>query len=199
MLDDLKIIHERDSSDALGVAARWPRDADKAFLTQSVEQWSAVVPTAKNLAKQIALEVIGKTPVIYSGPILAPSAQDWKRGFNQHAKHVAWTGLYPEFLEGELTGWSRQPIHKLYTIIDLRSSDDDEQTKQAFLLAERLLSGLRPAPIVVEVQGSTDKDQLAWASSLGDFVSVYTAILNGVNPSAQPFAGKLNLGGTDER
>jgi glucose/mannose-6-phosphate isomerase len=195
MLDDLKLIHERDAQDALGVAIRWERAID---VSEAIEQWSAVIPMAKNLAKQIALEVIGKTPVMYSGPLIAPAALDWKRAFNQHAKHVAWTGLYPEFLEGELSGWSKQPIHKLYTIIDLRSPDDDDQTKQAFLLAERLLSGLRPAPIVVDVQGSTLEEQLAWASALGDFVSVYTAILNGVNPSSQPFAGKLNLEGTDE-
>lgn len=194
MLDDLKLIHQRDVQDALGEAERRWRGNPQAsgLIDYMPDHWTAIVPTTKNRAKQFALEVIGKTPVIYSGHNLAPAALAWKHGFNLYAKHVAWTGQYPEFMAAELTGWTRQPVHKPYTIIDLRSSIDDQQTQEAFELAERLLSGLRPAPIVIDTQGETVEQQLAWASALGDFVTIYTAILNGVNPSSEPLADKLN-------
>lgn len=40
------------------------------FLKKAVHPWLPVIPTAKNPAKQIALEVIGKSAVIYAGPML---------------------------------------------------------------------------------------------------------------------------------
>ncbi|MEO7364085.1 MAG: SIS domain-containing protein, partial [Candidatus Saccharimonadales bacterium] len=48
---------------------------------------------------------------------------------------------------------------------------------------ERLLSGMRPSPHVVEAQGGDLLEQLLWTIALGDFVSLYTALLNGLNPT----------------
>jgi len=42
---------------------------------------------------------------------------------------------------------------------------------------------MRPKPIVVEPQGKDLAEQLLSSVTLGDFVSLYTAILNGVNPT----------------
>lgn len=182
MLDDLKLIHERDAHDALGAVERqYPE----------LKAWVATVPTSKNLAKQIALEVIGKTPVIYSGKMFAPVAANWKHGFNQYAKHLAWTGEYPANLEAELSSWTRQPVYKPYTVIDLRSALDPAKTREAFEMAERLLSGKRPSPFAVEVAGKTKAQQIVWATVLGDYVTIYTAILNGVNPSTSPIGDSL--------
>ena len=52
-----------------------------------------------------------------------------------------------------------------------------------FEVGERLLSGLRPAPNVVEVQGKNLLEQLLWAIAFGDFVTIYLALLNNVNPT----------------
>jgi glucose/mannose-6-phosphate isomerase len=179
MLDDIKLIHQRDPAGAL----------ERAEKQWSTTEWSAVVPTAKNLAKQIALEVIGKTPILYAGPILTEVATSWKAGFNQQAKHLAWVG---ELTDTELTGWTKQPVHKPFVIIDLRSSLDNPETQRRFDAAEQLLSGLRPAPITVHSLGSAEAEQQSWCSALGDFVAVYTAILNGVDPSSTAFSDKFN-------
>ncbi len=191
MLDDLKLIHERDAHDTLGHAERQWRQHASEELLRALTEWSAVAPTKKNLAKQIALEVIGKTPVMYSGSILAPAANHWRRGFQLHAKHLCWTVVYSEDIEAELTGWTKQPIHKPYTIIDLESSLEHADVQAAFALAERQLSGKRPAPITVAVQGANEPEQLAWASALGDYVTIYTAILTGSNPSSRPFSDRI--------
>jgi len=50
-------------------------------------------------------------------------------------------------------------------------------------VSERLLSGLRPAPIEVNAQGDNALEQLLWVIALGDFVSIYTALLNGIDPT----------------
>ena len=88
--------------------------ADSAeFLKSAVEPWVATVPTDKNQAKQIALECIGKSAVIYAGPKFAPTAYKWKISFNENAKQVAWTNSYPEFNHNEFLGWLLSPAHIL--------------------------------------------------------------------------------------
>jgi glucose/mannose-6-phosphate isomerase len=80
-------------------------------------------------------------------------------------------------------GWTQQPVDKPYAVIDLRSSLEHPRTQKRFEVSERLLSGKRPAPIVVEVQGETLLEQLMWSIAFGDFVTIYTALLNGINPA----------------
>lgn len=153
------------------------------FLDESVKAWVATVPTADNPAKRIAQEVIGKSAVIYAGPKLAPAAYKWKISFNENAKHVAWTNQYPEFNHNEFMGWTQQPRQKPYTVIDLRSTLEHPRVQKRFEVTEKLLSGLRPQPIVVEAEGEGLFQQLLWVIVFGDFVTLYTALLNGLNPA----------------
>lgn len=157
------------------------RSAD--FLKAAVAPWIATVPTGKNQAKQIAQEVIGKSAVIYGGPKLAPAAYKWKISFNENAKQVAWTNQYPEFNHNEFMGWTKQPVQKPYAVIDLRSNLEHPRVQKRFEVSERLLSGMRPVPIVVQAEGETLLEQLLWTIALGDFVTIYAALLNGLNPA----------------
>jgi glucose/mannose-6-phosphate isomerase len=161
------------------------------FLKTAVSSWLPTVPAKDNRAKQIALDVIGKSAVVYAGPKLWPAAYKWKIGFNENAKHVAWWNQYPEFNHNEFMGWAEQPVDKPYTVIDLRSSFEHPRVQKRFEVSERLLSGRRPAPIVVDVQGATLLEQLLWAVALGDFVTIYTALANGVNPGTSDFVEKF--------
>lgn len=152
------------------------------FLNENMQAWLPTAPTAKNLAKQLALEVIGKAPVIYSGSLLASAAHKWKIGFNENAKNIAWEYTFPEFNHNEFTGWTSHPIDKPYAVIYLLSSFDNERVKKRFELSDKLLSGRWPSPERVEVQGKTKLQQLLWTVALGDLTSLYTAFLNGVSP-----------------
>lgn len=153
------------------------------FLKEATQAWAPTVPTTNNLAKRIAQECIGKSAVVYSGPKLSPAAYKWKISFNENAKQVAWTNQFPEFNHNEFIGWSKQPVDKPYAVIDLRSKLEHPRVQKRFEVTERLLSGMRPSPIVVEAQGETLLEQLLWTSALGDFVTLYTALLNGLNPA----------------
>ena len=153
------------------------------FLKNAVQPWVATVPTEKNPAKQIALEIIGKSAVVYAGPKLAPAAYKWKISFNENAKHVAWYNQYPEFNHNEFMGWTKQPTDKPYAVIDLRSSLEHPRVQKRFEVTERMLSGMRPAPIIVNAEGETLLEHLLWTIAFGDFVTLYTALLNGLNPA----------------
>src|SRR6185437_9932961 len=111
----------------------------------------------------------------YSGPKLYPATCRWKIGINENAKQVAWANQYPELNHNEFTGWSRQPVEKPYAVVELRSTLEHPRVQKRFEETERLLSGMRPVPIVVNTQGSTVLEQLAWAALLGDYASIYLA------------------------
>jgi glucose/mannose-6-phosphate isomerase len=152
-------------------------------LDEHIKSWLPTVPTKDNLAKQIAQEVIGKSAVVYAGPKMWPAAYKWKISFNENAKQVAWVGQFPEFNHNEFLGWTKQPTDKPYAVIDLRSNWEHPQTQKRFEVTERLLSGMRPQPIVVEAAGEFLMEQLFSTIALGDFVTLYAALLNGLNPT----------------
>jgi glucose/mannose-6-phosphate isomerase len=152
------------------------------FLEQAVKIWLPDVPTAQNPAKALAMELAGKSGVVYGGPVMAPAAYKWKISFNENAKNVAWWGQYPEFNHNEFIGWSSHPIDKPYAVVDLRSSFEHERVQKRFELSDKLLSGRRPAAHVVQAQGETLLEHLLWTINFGDFVTIYLALLNNVDP-----------------
>jgi glucose/mannose-6-phosphate isomerase len=161
------------------------------WLKEELALLAADVPTSRNPAKQIALELMGKTVIMYSGPLLFPAANKWKICFNENAKNTAWCNQYPEFNHNEFIGWSSHPVDKPFAVVEIRSTLEHLRVQERFVASERLLSGSRPAPLVVVPKGDTLLRQLLWGIAMGDFVSVYLAILNGVNPTPVDLVEKL--------
>lgn len=174
LLHDVGLVSQ-DSIKTLHQAAGW--------LEGQLETWLPTVPSKKNYAKQIAQDLMGKSVVIYSGPRFYPVAYKWKINMNENAKNVAWCNQFPEFNHNEMLGWTSHPVDKPYAVVDLRSSFDDERVQKRFEVADKLLSGKRPAAIEVHAAGSSVLEQMLWTITLGDFVSVYLALLNGIDPT----------------
>lgn len=153
------------------------------WLHEESKAWIGDVPSADNYAKQLALHAVGKTPVFYGSPITAPVAYKWKISLNEDAKNVAFWNQYPEFNHNEFLGWDSHPIEKPFAVFDIKSSFDHPQVTKRFALSDRLLSGKRPAAVAIDLKGETILHQLLWGSILADFVAVYVAILNNVDPT----------------
>lgn len=160
-------------------------------LRRSIAIWKPEVATKDNPAKQHAQELMGKSVVVYSGSLFASAAYKWKISINENAKQVAWTNQLPEFSHNEFSGWSKQPVEKPYAIVDIRSHLEHPQIQKRFELTERLLSGMRPAPLIIEPEGDTVLEQLMWTMVLGDFVGIYLGLLNGLNPTPLELVDKL--------
>lgn len=161
------------------------------WLERETSSWLADVTTDKNYAKQLALLAVGKTPVFYGGALTAPAAYKWKISWNENAKNVAFWNEYPEFNHNEFMGWTSHPVDKPFEVFDLVSSLEHSQILKRFEVSDRLLSGKRPKANAIELRGNTILAQLLWASILADFVSIYVAILNGVDPTPVPLIEKL--------
>lgn len=125
------------------------------WLSTQTNSWYPEVKTAENPAKQFALELIGKSVVVYSGRKLFPAANKFKICLNENAKSVAWVNQYPEFNHNEFIGWSSHPVDKPYAVVDIRSNLEHPRVQKRFEVSERLLSGKRPSPEVITPAGDT--------------------------------------------
>lgn len=166
--------------------------ADSAdWLEGEISHWTPAMPEANNLAKQIAKMTIGKTLVIFGGELTWPLAYKWKISWNESAKNLSFSNKYPEFNHNEFIGWSSHPVEKPFTVFDIRSNLERARIRERMELSDRLLSGKRPKAHVLELQGRTLMQQLLWGLVLADAASIYTAILNGVNPGPVHLIEKL--------
>lgn len=163
------------------------------WLGQESAAWGPTVPTEQNYAKQLAKQAVGKTPVFYGGALTAPVAYKWKISFNENAKNVAFWNEYPEFNHNEFLGWTSHPIEKPFAVFDLVSSFEHPRILKRFEISDRLLSGMRPKATVVKLGGDSLIAQMLWASILADYVSIYVAILNGVDPTPVELIEKFKV------
>jgi len=153
------------------------------WLRAETAQWLPDVPTDKNYAKQLALLAVGKSAVFYGGRLTGPVAYKWKISWNENAKNLSFWNTYPEVNHNEFIGWSSHPVDKPFAVFDLKSSFENPRILKRFEVTDKLLSGLRPKAIPVQLAGDNPTAQLLWGSILADFVSIYLAILNGVDPT----------------
>lgn len=161
------------------------------WLKQESAKWASGAPTGDNLAKQLALQAVGKTAMFYGGALTSPIAYKWKISWNENAKNVAFWNELPEFNHNEFVGWTSHPVEKPFAVFDLISSFEHPQILKRFKVSDRLLSGKRPKSTVINLMGDSVIEQLLWGSVLADFVSIYVAILNGVNPMPVQLIEKL--------
>lgn len=155
--------------------------------------WNSDVLTENNYAKQLALRAVGKTAIFYGGSLTAPVAYKWKISFNENAKNMAFCNELPEYNHNELLGWTSHPIEKPFVVFDIISKLEHPRILKRFEVTDRILSGMRPKAIAINLVGDTDIQQLLWGIILADFVSIYVAILNSVDPTPVPIIEKLKV------
>lgn len=166
-------------------------DSMAEWLGSETAKWASDIPTADNYAKQLAHQAVGKTAIFYGGTLTAPVAYKWKISWNENAKNVAFWNELPEFNHNEFLGWTSHPVEKPFAIFDIVSNLEHPQILKRFEVSDRLLSGMRPKSTVINLAGESAIQQLLWGSILADYVSIYLAILNGVDPTPVVLIEKL--------
>ena len=163
------------------------------WLAAETAKWSSEIPTTDNYAKQLALQSVGKTAVFYGGSLTAPVAYKWKISWNENAKNVAFWNELPEFNHNEFAGWTSHPVEKPFAVFDIVSNLEHPQILKRFEISDRLLSGQRPKSTVINLAGESAIKQMLWGSILADYVSIYLAILNGIDPTPVNIIEKLKV------
>lgn len=142
------------------------------------------VPFADNEAKQIAEAIYDKLPVVYASQSYFDSvAMRWKGQFNENSQIMAFYNVIPEMNHNEIVGWDMpKAITSQCVAIFLCNDANSESIKKRFSISKDLISG-ETQTITVQALGDSLLSRALYLIYLGDFVSYYLAILNGVDPT----------------
>ena len=140
----------------------------------------------ENEAKSVAQWFAGRTPFIWGteGPAEA-AALRWKTQLNENAKIPAFHAVLSELDHNEIEGWSGESAGRFAAVV-LRHGREHPRMRARVKasLAALAASGLEGRE--VRATGSSALAIVFSLVMLGDFVSVYTAILRGVDPTPVP-------------
>lgn len=145
-------------------------------------EWSPDAP-ADALPKQLARRLHRNLPVIYGAAATAPVAFRWKTQINENAKLPAFSAELPEADHNELNAWEGAPGLAPMAAVFIDDAGADESLRRRLALTAREVGAFASALEEVPSFGSTPVERVAAAVMLGDFVSVYLAVLRGVDPT----------------
>lgn len=149
-------------------------------LRPAILNWSSTTPTKNNLAKQLAYEIIGKTPLIYTQPALLTAASHWELSYNKLMHQLTQTASYTLANQNEFDAWiKKQPLDKNYIVFYL-SIFSETKEEATFKKMSQALSGQIPQAHLIAAKGSSYLEQVLWLILLANFTFLYVALLNNV-------------------
>ncbi len=156
-----------------------------ASLKQARENLSPGSSSDENRAKQLAERLIGKIPIIYgSGGITGIAALRWKCQFNENGKVPAFYNVFPELNHNETVGWELlEDITERFFLIMLRDDQDHSQVKKRINITNSLIQDHFDGVFEVRTKGKSMLERIFSIIYLGDFTSVYLAVIEGIDPS----------------
>jgi glucose/mannose-6-phosphate isomerase len=149
------------------------------------EQLHPETSSTRNRAKQLASHLFDKIPWVQGTVgLMSAVAYRWRCQFNENSKTLAYSSEYPELNHNEVVGWEL-PAHLARGLGVIVVKEPDAQPRiQARIDITRDLTGAKADPQMIEAEGDSPLARALWAVYLGDFTSVYLALLGGHDPAA---------------
>ncbi|MFZ4506593.1 MAG: bifunctional phosphoglucose/phosphomannose isomerase [Fimbriimonas sp.] len=137
-----------------------------------------------NAAQALARELHGSLGIIYGlGPWQSLVAYRWKCQINENAKNHIFVHSFPELNHNEILGWVKadeQNVAKYVTIV-LEDGTESAKMKTRAAVTERLVGSFSKFHYVRPLGTGLFAKMLS-LTYIGDFVSLYLAVLNQVDP-----------------
>jgi glucose/mannose-6-phosphate isomerase len=149
-----------------------------------VAECASDVAEDANPAKQLARRLAGRLPVFVGAEALAPVAYRWRTQVNENAKSWAIADELPEMNHNAQTGYGlpRRAVPLLHAVL-LRHAGIHPRIALRFDATADEMRREGVSAEIVDLAGATLLAQILRAVQLGDFVSYYLGLLNGVEPS----------------
>ncbi len=153
-------------------------------LSEFKERWRASNAEEGNRAKRLARGLYRRIPLIYGveGATEAVALR-WKTQLNENSKQLAFWNAVPELCHNELVGFEAAGLLSNLRVLFLRSGLDHPRNRVRIELLKELLAARGVEHEEAWAEGEGRLAQLFSLIYLGDFVSFYLAMLNGVDPS----------------
>jgi glucose/mannose-6-phosphate isomerase len=157
-------------------------DVAAAHAEELVREWGPDGPE-DGLAKTLARGLHGTVAQIAGAGLTAPIAYRWKTQFNENAKLPCFSHELPELDHNEIVGWHGARELGRFSALFLDDSDLHPRIRQRIELTRGLIAAEAAATYRIETIGENRIERLISLVLLGDLVSLYLAVLRGVDPS----------------
>jgi glucose/mannose-6-phosphate isomerase len=140
-------------------------------------------PVKANFAKMLASEINGSVPVVYGFGVFRGVAQRFKTQFNENSKMPSKWEYFSELDHNEVVGWEKAgDLARCFSTIFIRDKSESDAVRTRIETTKILL---HPGSKRFEVwsQGKSALARMLSTVCIGDFTSVYLAILRGVDPT----------------
>jgi glucose/mannose-6-phosphate isomerase len=145
-----------------------------------------------NPAAQIAKDLVGFIPVIYSSEFLTSTGYRLKCQMNENAKLHAFHNSIPEMNHNEIIGWEsfkeKQFNAKVFYMID---KDFHPQVLRRFEILKDILSEQKIEVIPLSSDQASKKVRIMDLIFLSDWISFYASVLRGFDPSEIDFIHRM--------
>jgi glucose/mannose-6-phosphate isomerase len=152
------------------------------LLDECAKEWT--VEAIDNPTKQLARKLHGALPIIYGlGTWQGLIANRWRSQINENAKELTFFNSFPELNHNEILGWveaSKLGVSR-YAGVILEDGTESAKMKKRAEVSESLIGEICPF-VHVQAKGHTLIQKLLSLAFFGDFVSIYLARLNEVDP-----------------
>jgi glucose/mannose-6-phosphate isomerase len=141
-------------------------------------------PTTENSAKTLALNIGETVPVVYGFGVYRSVAQRFKQQFNENSKFPAKWEFFSELDHNEIVGWEGSgDSAKCFSVIFIRDKDEPVEIKSRIETTKQIMGKANLKMFEVQAQGKSKLAKMLSAIIIGDFASVYLAILHGIDPT----------------
>lgn len=172
--------------DRVGAVPSLSADLDeaRATLANAVLTLGPEVPEAENPAKQLARALLGGIPAFWGAELTAPVATRWKGQINENAKLPATASVLPELDHNEIVGFAGTPaeLQKLSALVMLRDPRQHRQVQRRFDLTRELVEMHVDRVLSITAEGEGALARSLDLVTLGDYASIYLALLRAVDP-----------------
>jgi len=134
-----------------------------------------------NRAKALAVRIRATVPIVYAAPPFSAIARRWQTQLNENSKVLAFSSTFPEADHNELVGWVEDARARSHRPILLRDRDESAEMRRQLDITVSLISK-RTRVEEIQDDGSTLVSRMLGTLLLGDYVSLYLAVLRRVDP-----------------
>jgi glucose/mannose-6-phosphate isomerase len=173
-------------------------DAATGLLEELSAEWGPEAPD-ESQAKAVAAQLQATVPVIHGAGPTTGLARRWHTQLNENANAAAfWTEL-PEANHNEICGWERGRQIAPLAAVFLCDPDQHPRMQRRIQLTGEEAEHAGAPSLVLHSRGESRLERVLSLLLLGDLVSVYLAVLEGVDPTPVEPIGRFKAALADHR
>lgn len=156
-----------------------------AWVKTKIAAFGSIVPVQENAAKRLALDLWERIPVVYASQgRLEGIGRRWISQFAENGKQLGFLNLLPEMNHNEIVGWMhpKEELQRFLPIF-LRDREDHPRIQIRAELTRDFLQEKAGKALEFWSDGESWLERLCALLLLGDFTSVYLALLNQEDPT----------------